>query len=107
MYNVVRMHPSAGLVRRDGGFAFVALWLVATSDALHPGFGWMVSLGFVGGPGQALALATDKFARRRADAPSYGPGIREREPPVPDMTRVVASRANGGGNRRAQDARLT
>lgn len=37
------------------GMSFVAAWL-AIREALHPGFGLLVTLGFQQGPGQALAL---------------------------------------------------
>jgi ESS family glutamate:Na+ symporter len=40
------------------GFGFVAVWASATGEALHPGFGWMPTLGFSQGPGQALAFGS-------------------------------------------------
>ncbi len=40
------------------GFLLVGAWLLLTGDALHPGFSWMVTLGFMQGPGQALALGS-------------------------------------------------
>lgn len=40
------------------GFALVAIWIAISRSDLHPGFSWMVTLGFMQGPGQALALGS-------------------------------------------------
>ena len=40
------------------GFALVGAWMLLTQAPLHPGFSWMVTLGFMQGPGQALALGS-------------------------------------------------
>ncbi|MBK8240918.1 MAG: hypothetical protein IPK74_35810 [Deltaproteobacteria bacterium] len=40
------------------GFAAIAAWSAVTGDALHPGFGFMLMLGFAQGPGQALSLGS-------------------------------------------------
>ena len=38
------------------GFGLLAVWWMATSTPLHPGFALMIPLGFSQGPGQALSL---------------------------------------------------
>lgn len=48
--------PTLGIVQALLGFGLVALWWAAQREMLHPGFGWMLTLGFQQGPGQALAL---------------------------------------------------
>lgn len=48
--------PTLGVAQAILGFGLVALWWAVTRDELHPGFGWMITLGFQQGPGQALAL---------------------------------------------------
>jgi glutamate:Na+ symporter, ESS family len=48
--------PTLGIVQALLGFGLVALWWAARSEMLHPGFGWMLTLGFQQGPGQALAF---------------------------------------------------
>lgn len=40
------------------GFVLVGGWLLLSGTELHPGFSWMVTLGFMQGPGQALALGS-------------------------------------------------
>lgn len=40
------------------GFALLAGWALATSQELHPGLGFMITLGFAQGPGQALAFGS-------------------------------------------------
>lgn len=50
--------PMIGALQALLGFGLVVGWLALTSDALHPGMGWMVTLGFMQGPGQALALGS-------------------------------------------------
>ena len=40
------------------GFLLVGAWLLLSGTQLHPGFSWMVTLGFMQGPGQALALGS-------------------------------------------------
>lgn len=40
------------------GFALLAVWAVTTGDELHPGLGFMITLGFAQGPGQALAFGS-------------------------------------------------
>jgi ESS family glutamate:Na+ symporter len=40
------------------GFALLGIWISATGDALHPGHGFMIMLGFAQGPGQALAFGS-------------------------------------------------
>ena len=40
------------------GFVLVGAWLLLSGTQLHPGFSWMVTLGFMQGPGQALALGS-------------------------------------------------
>ncbi|MBL4686312.1 MAG: hypothetical protein JKY37_17085 [Nannocystaceae bacterium] len=49
---------SFGVAQALLGFILVGAWLALTSTELHPGFSWMVLLGFMQGPGQALALGS-------------------------------------------------
>jgi ESS family glutamate:Na+ symporter len=40
------------------GFALIGIWMAASDDTLHPGLGFMITLGFAQGPGQALAFGS-------------------------------------------------
>jgi ESS family glutamate:Na+ symporter len=50
--------PTLGVAQALLGLLLVALWWATTGDELHPAFGWMITLGFQQGPGQALALGS-------------------------------------------------
>lgn len=47
-------NATVGVTQALLGLAFVAVWLAV--EPLHPGFGFMIMLGFQQGPGQALSL---------------------------------------------------
>ncbi len=47
--------PLASFAQGALGLAFVLAWSAALGP-LHPGFGWLLALGFAQGPGQALAM---------------------------------------------------
>lgn len=52
--------PTLALLQGFVGLLVVLIWCTVTNDpqALHPGFGFLVPLGFSQGPGQALSIGT-------------------------------------------------
>lgn len=50
--------PGSAVGQTVLGFAILAAWALADAAPLHPGFGFMLMLGFSQGPGQALAFGS-------------------------------------------------
>lgn len=54
------------------GFVLVGAWMLIRDPQLHPGLSWMVTLGFMQGPGQALALGSAWEGAGLADGGQIG-----------------------------------
>lgn len=65
-------HVSFGILAQYGWGMLFGLYVLGAVWSLHPGFGFMLGIGFFGGPGTAAAAASSFKARHWDDALSLG-----------------------------------